>query len=67
MVNNTPDEQFVIGRPHGAERVVVAGGDSAHGFKHAAGVGELVAQLVVGEQPFLDAGFVDPRRFAPTP
>ncbi|MEW1959548.1 N-methyl-L-tryptophan oxidase [Kineococcus sp. NPDC059986] len=63
MVNNTPDEQFVIGRPHGTDRVVVAGGDSAHGFKHAAGVGELVAQLVVGEEPFLDAGFVDPRRF----
>jgi len=43
----------------------VAGGDSAHGFKHAAGIGELLAQIVTGERPHSATGFVDPARRAP--
>jgi sarcosine oxidase len=42
----------------------VAGGDSGHGFKHAAGIGELLAQVVVGESPYSATGFMDPARFA---
>jgi sarcosine oxidase len=62
MVTNSPDRQFVIGRPGGDERIVVAGGDSGHGFKHAPAIGELVAQLTVGEDPFTDIAFMDPDR-----
>jgi len=43
---------------------VVAGGDSGHGFKHAAGLGELLAQIVAGERPYCTADFLDPARFA---
>ena len=59
-----PDGQFVVGPTDSSGRVVVAGGCSGHSFKHAAALGELAAQLAVGEEPFADIGFLDPRRFA---
>jgi sarcosine oxidase len=62
MVTNSPDRQFVIGHPGGDERIVVAGGDSGHGFKHAPAIGELLAQLAVGEELFTDIAFMDPDR-----
>jgi sarcosine oxidase len=63
MVTDSPDGQFLVGRPAGRPRVVVAGGDSGHGFKHAAGVGELLAQIVAGESTYCAADFLDPTRF----
>jgi len=63
MVTDSPDEQFLVGRLAGEPRVVVAGGDSGHGFKHAAGIGELLAQIVTGEHPYCAADFMDPARF----
>lgn len=63
MVTNSPDRQFLVG-PVRDERLLIAGGDSGHGFKHAAGIGELLAQLAVDETPFTDIGFLDPGRFA---
>lgn len=62
MVTNSPDRQFVIGHPGGDTRVVVAGGDSGHGFKHAPAIGELLAQLAVDEEPFTDIDFMSPDR-----
>jgi sarcosine oxidase len=62
MVTNSVDRQFVLGRPGGDPRIVIAGGDSGHGFKHAPAIGELLAQLAVGEEPFTDIAFMDPDR-----
>jgi len=68
MVTDSPDEQFLVGRLAGEPRVVVAGGDSGHGFKHAAGIGEMLAQIVTGEHTYCAADFMDPARFpAPPP
>jgi sarcosine oxidase len=64
MVTDSPDEQFLVGRLAGDPRVVVAGGDSGHGFKHAAGIGELLAQIVTGERPYCATDFMDPARFS---
>ncbi|MFJ3403796.1 N-methyl-L-tryptophan oxidase [Promicromonospora sp. NPDC090134] len=64
MITNSPDEQFLVGRPGGDPRLVMAGGDSGHGFKHVAGVGELLAQIAVGEPTYGDVGFMNPDRFA---
>ncbi|SBN64349.1 sarcosine oxidase [Curtobacterium sp. 9128] len=64
MVTNSPDGQFLVGRPNGDQRLVIAGGDHGHGFKHAAGVGELLAQITVGETPYTVIDFLDPDRFA---
>jgi sarcosine oxidase len=63
MVTDSPDEQFLVGRLVGEPRVVVAGGDSGHGFKHAAGIGEMLAQIVTGEHTYCAADFMDPARF----
>ncbi|MET0233336.1 MAG: FAD-dependent oxidoreductase [Kibdelosporangium sp.] len=60
-VTDSPDGQFLVG--HVTEDVLVAGGDSGHGFKHAAGIGELLAQLVTGENPYCATDFLDPARF----
>ena len=63
LVTDSPDGQFLAGRLPGQPRVVVAGGDSGHGFKHAAGIGELLAQIVAGEPLYCAADFMDPARF----
>jgi sarcosine oxidase len=67
MVTHSPDQQFLIGRPGGDPRLVLAGGDSGHGFKHAAGIGELLAQIALGEETFTDISFMDPDRFDEVP
>ncbi|MBB1243610.1 N-methyl-L-tryptophan oxidase [Streptomyces durbertensis] len=59
----TPDGQFVVGRPRRDPRIVVAGGCSSHGFKHATGIGEFVADLVRGRTPAVPLDFADPNRF----
>ena len=65
MVTDSADGQFLVGRLPGRPRVVVAGGDSGHGFKHAAGIGELVAQLITGQRAYCQSEFLDPVRFLP--
>ncbi|GLI26509.1 N-methyltryptophan oxidase [Agromyces rhizosphaerae] len=62
IMAHTPDNQFLVG-PTAHPRVTVGGGCSGHSFKHAAALGELVAQAVAGEASALDTGFLDPRRF----
>ena len=65
MVTDSADGQFLVGRLPGQARVVVAGGDSGHGFKHAAGIGELLAQLITGQPAYCQTEFLDPVRFLP--
>jgi sarcosine oxidase len=60
-VTDSPDGLFLIG--HIEENVLVAGGDSGHGFKHSGGIGELLAQLATGENPYCVTDFLDPTRF----
>jgi sarcosine oxidase len=47
MNSKTPDGDFVLGIPEAAPRLVLAGGFSGHGFKHASAVGEIVADLAL--------------------
>lgn len=63
MITRTPDGQFLIGRPHNDPRLLVGGGDSGHAFKHAAALGEALAQMAVGEPLFTDLSFTDPNRY----
>jgi sarcosine oxidase len=58
VYNNTPDEDFLIGRD--ASGVVLCTGFSGHGFKFAPLVGRLCAQIVCGEPTDVDVS-----RFAP--
>jgi sarcosine oxidase len=41
--------RFIIDRHPDADRVIVASPCSGHGFKHSAGIGELLAQMALGE------------------
>jgi sarcosine oxidase len=60
MNSKTPDGDFVLGSPEATPRLVLAGGFSGHGFKHAGAVGEIVADLA------LDGGSSIPlERFSP--
>jgi sarcosine oxidase len=63
MITRTPDRQFLLGRPHGDPRLVVGGGCSGHGFKHATGVADVLADVVCGREPGIDVGFADVNRF----
>ena len=42
--------RFIIDRHPDADRVIVASPCSGHGFKHSAGIGELLAQMALGEE-----------------
>jgi glycine/D-amino acid oxidase-like deaminating enzyme len=64
IYNNTPDEDFLIGRdPSG---VVVCTGFSGHGFKFAPIVGRLCAQIVCGEPTDVDISRFAPARPLPS-
>lgn len=69
MVTESTDGMFLLGRQSDSSRIIVASGDSGHGFKHVPAVGEIAAQIALGETPFMDIGFLDPSRLigAPAP
>jgi len=66
MYTVTPDRHFIIDTLDGAPQVLIASACSGHGFKHSAGVGEAVAEQVLGRdsrydlRPFRRARPVDP-------
>jgi sarcosine oxidase len=59
----TPDEQFLVGAVPGVPGLVLACGESGHGGKHSAGVGQLVADLVLEQDPRFDLDFLSPSRY----
>lgn len=65
MITRSPDMQFQLGPLDAEPRLIVAGGDSGHAFKHATGIGEYLAQIATGETPFVDLSHADPNRFSP--
>ncbi|WP_077801575.1 N-methyl-L-tryptophan oxidase [Streptomyces sp. JHA26] len=61
--SRTPDGQFAVGALDDEARFVVGGGCNAHGFKHASGLGEALADLVTGRAPRIPLDFLAPGRF----
>ncbi|WP_209374562.1 N-methyl-L-tryptophan oxidase [Brevibacterium renqingii] len=61
LLTMTCDEQFVVGRMRDS-KVFVASGGSGQGFKHATGVGEVIADLCQGVEPSIDYTFMSPDR-----
>lgn len=64
MKTRTPDRQFLIGRPGGDPRLVIGVGCNGHGFKHATGIGEALADLAEGRPTRCRLDFTDPDRFS---
>jgi sarcosine oxidase len=65
MTTHTPDRDFIVGPMPGAEQVTLMAGFSGHGFKHAAGLGEIVAQLITDGGTAYDLGLFRADRFGP--
>jgi sarcosine oxidase len=64
MYTNTPDRHFIVDRhPAYPERVVYACGFSGHGFKFAAVIGEVLADLAMEGTTRHEVGFLSARRF----
>ncbi|MCC6313652.1 MAG: FAD-dependent oxidoreductase, partial [Thermomicrobiales bacterium] len=64
IFTNTPDEHFIIDTLPDAPNVIVASPCSGHGFKFAAVVGEIIADLVVEGGTRHDIGLFRLERFA---
>lgn len=58
LYTNTADENFIIDQLPGYDNVFVAAGFSGHGFKFAAGIGEIMADLSVYGKTEFPIGFL---------
>jgi sarcosine oxidase, subunit beta len=66
----TPDHNALVGEAPGLERFLYATGFSGHGFMQAPAIGEIVRDLVLGREPFVDVAPLAAERFelqAPRP
>jgi sarcosine oxidase len=54
MYTVTPDNRFVIDALDGLPNVLIASACSGHGFKHSAGLGDAIADHVLGRHSALD-------------
>jgi sarcosine oxidase subunit beta len=62
----TPDHNALIGRADAVQNFLYATGFSGHGFLMGPAVGEVVRDLYLGEQPFVDISTLSAARFADT-
>ncbi|GAN78523.1 N-methyl-L-tryptophan oxidase [Acidisphaera rubrifaciens] len=49
LFTNTPDEHFIIDRHPQARQIIVASPCSGHGFKFASVIGEILAEMAIGD------------------
>ena len=59
----TPDHNALVGEAKNVSRFLYATGFSGHGFLMGPAVGEVLRDLYLGTQPFLDISGLDARRF----
>lgn len=64
LYENTPDHNALIGEARGLDRFLYATGFSGHGFLQGPAVGEVMRDLVLGAQPFVDVAALSADRFA---
>jgi sarcosine oxidase subunit beta len=60
----TPDHNALIGEASGMSRFLYATGFSGHGFLQGPAVGEVIRDLYLGREPFVDITPLDAHRFA---
>ena len=61
---HTPDCGLLVGHVPGTTNVVAVGGDNETGVSHGPGLGRLSAELMLGQQPFVDTTGFRLERFA---
>ena len=60
----TPDHNALVGESRDVSRFLYATGFSGHGFLQGPAVGEIVRDLVLGREPFIDVAPLSAERFA---
>jgi glycine/D-amino acid oxidase-like deaminating enzyme len=60
----TPDHNALVGEAAAPSRFLYATGFSGHGFLQGPAVGEIVRDLVLGREPFVDVAALSAERFA---
>lgn len=65
MNSRTPDRDFVLGASRRAPSLVLAGGFSGHGFKHAAASGDVCVDLALDGSSGVPLDAFSPDRFHP--
>jgi glycine/D-amino acid oxidase-like deaminating enzyme len=63
MYTMSPDSHFIVDRHPQAPNVVFAAGLSGHGFKFTSVLGEVLANLAIGQPAGLPIEFLGLRRF----
>ncbi len=64
MNSKSPDGNFVVGIPEAAPSLVLAGGFSGHGFKHASAIGEVTVDLALDGDSGIPLATFSPDRFS---
>ncbi|GAA1713525.1 NAD(P)/FAD-dependent oxidoreductase [Propioniferax innocua] len=64
LYENTPDHNALIGQSSAVPGFFYAAGFSGHGFLQGPAIGEVMRDLVRGEQPFVDVSSFNADRFA---
>ena len=64
LYTNTPDLDFILDSVDGMPNVILVSACSGHGFKFASAVGEIAAQLALGDTPAVDIAHFRGNRFA---
>jgi sarcosine oxidase subunit beta len=59
----TPDHNALIGEADGVSRFLYATGFSGHGFLQGPAVGEIIRDLYLGREPFVDISPLSASRF----
>jgi sarcosine oxidase subunit beta len=59
----SPDNHAILGQAPGVTGFFLANGFSGHGFQHSPAVGQAMAALALGEQPFADISSLSLERF----
>ncbi len=59
----SPDNHAILGEAPGLSGFFLANGFSGHGFQHSPAVGEILAELILGEKPSLDVASLSIERF----
>ncbi len=60
----SPDNHAILGEFPGLNGFFLANGFSGHGFQHSPAVGQVMAELLLGERPTLDISCLSIERFA---
>ncbi len=60
----SPDEHAIIGLSPDCENMYFANGSSGHGVMHSPAIGEILADMILGQTPRVDVGVLRPSRFA---